>query len=73
MNNLGKQLAFLRESKGLSQNKLAIISKVPQSAISEIEAGKRKNPGIFYLQQLAAALGVTLVELAGFDHRQPNR
>lgn len=73
MNNLGKQLALLRESRGLSQNKLAIISKVPQSAISEIEAGKRRNPGIFYLQQLAAALGVTLVELTGVDHRQHNR
>jgi len=63
MSTIGNQLLILREKKGLSQNGLANISKVPQSAISEIEAGKRKNPGIMYLQRLAAALGVNLSEL----------
>jgi transcriptional regulator with XRE-family HTH domain len=67
MSNIGKQLLLLRKNKNLSQNGLANISKVPQSAISEIESGKRKNPGILYLQQLAAALDVTLVELIGAD------
>lgn len=71
MNNIGKQLLLLRESKGLSQNKLATISKVPQSAISEIESGKRKNPGIIYLQQLAVALDVTLLELTGTNDTNP--
>ncbi|WP_021169468.1 HTH-type transcriptional repressor RghR [Sporomusa ovata DSM 2662] len=67
MSNIGKQLLLLRESKGLSQNQLANISKVPQSAISEIESGKRKNPGIIYFQQLSRALGVTLLELTSVD------
>lgn len=70
MNNIGKQLLLLRKNKGLSQNKLATISKVPQSAISEIESGKRKNPGITYLQQLAVALYVTLLELT--EANKPN-
>lgn len=67
MTSLGKQLFLLRTSKGLSQNKLASLANVPQSAISEIEAGKRKNPGIACLRQLAAALGVTLPELLESD------
>lgn len=67
MSNIGKQLLLLRERKGLSQNQLATISKVPQSAISEIESGKRKNPGIIYFQQLSIALGVTLLELTSVD------
>ena len=65
MGNIGNQLLALRKNKGLSQNGLANISKVPQSAISQIESGKRKNPGIIYLQKLAAALGVNLAELTG--------
>ena len=60
---IGSQLVTLRKNKGLSQNGLANISKVPQSAISQIESGKRKNPGIIYLQKLATALGVNLAEL----------
>ncbi|WP_110954627.1 helix-turn-helix domain-containing protein [Anaerosinus massiliensis] len=67
MINIGKQLLQLRKSKGLSQNQLAIISKVPQSAISEIESGKRKNPGIIYFQQLATALDVSLPDLLTND------
>ncbi|TWH45471.1 helix-turn-helix domain-containing protein [Sporomusa sp. KB1] len=67
MSTIGKQLLLLRESKGLSQNQLANISKVPQSAISEIESGKRKNPGIIYFQKLSIALGVTLLELTSAD------
>lgn len=63
MTMLGKRLLHLRESQGLSQNVLAKLSKVPQSAISEIESGKRKNPGILYLQKLADALKVNLAEL----------
>lgn len=67
MNTLGKQLSVCREIKGLSQNQLATLSKVPQSAISEIESGKRKNPGILYVQQLAGALNVTLLDLIQAD------
>lgn len=59
----GQQLILLRKQKKLSQNRLAHIAKVPQSAISEIESGKRKNPGILYLQKLAAALDTNISEL----------
>lgn len=72
MNSIGKQLQAWRKAKGLSQNQLAALAHVPQSAISEIESGKRKNPGIFCLQQLADALGVNLLELIDPDqHAAP--
>lgn len=71
MSNIGEQLLLLRKNKGLSQNKLAALSKVPQSAISEIESGKRKNPGITYLQQLSIALEVTLLELTETSNLNP--
>lgn len=71
MINIGKQLLVLRENKGLSQNGLANLSKVPQSAISEIESGKRKKPRIMYLQKLAAALGVNLSELTEANNPTP--
>lgn len=60
MTRIGERLLTLRTGKGLSQNKLARLAGVPQSAISEIEAGKRKNPGITSMRRLAAALAVTL-------------
>ncbi|MDU4959151.1 MAG: helix-turn-helix transcriptional regulator [Sporomusaceae bacterium] len=73
MSRLGEQLQLWREAKGLSQNQLAAISHVPQSAISEIESGKRRNPGIYCLQQLAGALNVNLLELIQPDRQElPN-
>lgn len=70
MINIGKNLLLLRENKGLSQNQLSNISNVPQSAISEIESGKRKNPGIIYFQQLAVALDVNLLDLIDVDIKE---
>lgn len=52
MTDIGKRLLFLRRKRGVSQSYLSNLSSVPQSAISEIESGKRKNPGIIYMQNL---------------------
>ena len=57
---LSKQIQNARKAKGWSQNYLAEISGVPQSAISEIEAGKRKNPGIETLRKISVALGIVI-------------
>ncbi|AEG16017.1 helix-turn-helix domain protein [Desulfofundulus kuznetsovii DSM 6115] len=60
MMKLSKRLLELRGS--ISQAELARKAGVPQSAISEIEAGKRK-PRIDTIQKLALALGVSVSEL----------
>jgi transcriptional regulator with XRE-family HTH domain len=52
-----------REAKGMTQLQLATKSKVPQGYISELEAGKKKNPGLDVLKRLARALGVPVTEL----------
>lgn len=46
----------------MTQNELSKISGVPQSAISEAEAGKR-SPRIDTIQKIAKALGVNVTDL----------
>ena len=53
----------LREQRGLTQLALAKKSGVAQGYISDIEAGRKQNPGIETLQKLAKALKVTVAEL----------
>jgi transcriptional regulator with XRE-family HTH domain len=60
---ISKNLAKYRESRGWSQNMLAAKASVQQSTISEIEADKRKNPGIRIIGKLAAALGISITDL----------
>lgn len=59
MGILAKRLAFFRAARGFSQQMLAEKAGVPQSAISDIETGKRKNPGYQLVLKLARALGIS--------------
>jgi len=59
---LPQKLQELRRQKGLTQKKLARLSGVSQSNISEIEVGK-KYPKVPTLRKLAAALGVRVSDL----------
>lgn len=52
----------LREAKGWGQRELAERSGVSQSAISDIENGKR-DPSIKTVKKVAIALGVTILDL----------
>lgn len=52
-----------RKNKGLSQQRLAEISGIPQQTISGIESGVRKNPGVETLAPLARALGCSIDDL----------
>jgi transcriptional regulator with XRE-family HTH domain len=54
------KLKIYREKKGWSQTKLSKVSGVPQSTISEIENGIRKNPTFKTIQKLAKALGESM-------------
>lgn len=40
--SLASNISYFRNEKGLSQNELANLAKIPQSTISDIESGKRK-------------------------------
>ncbi len=53
----------IREQKNLTQHELAKRSGVKQSAISMIESGERKNPGILTLEAIAFGLGCTLNDI----------
>lgn len=59
---LAANLKLFREQKGLSQNQLAKLSNVPQSAIHYIEKGER-NPGLQTIEKLATGLGVSVYKL----------
>jgi transcriptional regulator with XRE-family HTH domain len=56
-----EKLVRLRINKGLSQNRLAQLSGVSQTAIWKIEQGGGANPAT--LKKLADVLGVQPVEL----------
>lgn len=60
---LSRMIKRLLKERGMSQLQLADKSGVPQSYISELAAGKKKNPSLEALQKLARALGVTVSEL----------
>lgn len=57
------RLREIREAKRLDQAELARISGVSQSAISSIERGARKNPGILTLEALARGLCCQLSDI----------
>ncbi|BBB92700.1 MAG TPA: helix-turn-helix transcriptional regulator [Methylomusa anaerophila] len=57
-----KKLANLRKARGWSQKKLSDKSGVSQTYISELEADK-KQPTVFVVQKIAAALEMTVSEL----------
>ena len=63
MSTITKNLRKLRESKGLSQEKLARLSDVANNTIVKIEAGKNQNPTLETLKKIAKALDVSVDEL----------
>ena len=63
MSSITRNLKKLRESKGLSQEKLARLSDVANNTIVKIEAGKNQNPTLDTLKKIAKALSVSVDEL----------
>jgi len=55
-------LKYWRKKRGLTQLKLAKISGVAQSSISEIESGKT-SPNVITAVKLATALNVPVTDL----------
>ena len=63
MSNISKNLRKLRETKGLSQEKLARISDVANNTIVKIAAGKNQNQTLDTLKKIAKDLGDGIDEL----------
>lgn len=63
MSNITKNLRKLRESKKLSQEKLARLADVANNTIIKIEAGKNQNPTLKTLKKVAKALEVSIDDL----------
>ncbi|MEQ1933354.1 MAG: helix-turn-helix transcriptional regulator [Fimbriimonadaceae bacterium] len=59
---VGRNFARLRREKGLTQEQVQERSGLSQQYISDLERGRR-NPTVVTLYELAAALGVSHVEL----------
>lgn len=62
---LGKRLQKVRRQHGLTQQKLCQKANISYSTLAKIERGAIKAPSIFTVQNLAAAIGVSLDELMG--------
>lgn len=60
------RLKKLCEQKGLSINKLAILSGIRQSTLNNIMKGNTKNPKLKRLNKLAMGLDMTVSELLNF-------
>lgn len=60
--NLGKRIAYLRESNGLNQTQLGMECDKDRQSINRLEKGN-VNPSIFYLYQICKALKISLAEL----------
>ncbi len=59
---MGKRIAKIRKSKGLSQDKLALLSEIDRSYVGRIERGE-VNITLEKLYELADTLGCDAKEL----------
>lgn len=53
----------MRETKGLSQEKLARLADVANNTIIKIEGGKNQNPTLDTLKKIAKALEISIDDL----------
>jgi len=67
--NLGRRIADLRRSKGISQLCLAEMADISKEHLSNLERGN-KLPSAKTLAQIASALDVSLDTLIGIDNAQ---
>jgi transcriptional regulator with XRE-family HTH domain len=63
--SLAARLKRLRLERGHTQLSLAEAAGLSRPAVTHIESGRRKRPGVETVRRLAEALGVGLSELAG--------
>jgi transcriptional regulator with XRE-family HTH domain len=62
-NKIGKNIKKLRQTKGLSQDRLSKLADVSYNSIVKLETGGIMNPTIKTLQKIAKALEVRVDDL----------
>ena len=67
--NLGRRIAYLRRSKGISQLCLVEMADISKEHLSNLERGN-KLPSTKTIAQIASALDVSLDMLVGVDNVQ---
>lgn len=65
MSTIGARIVKLKEGAGISRARLADLSKVSAAHIYEIELNRIANPGVFTLEAIAHAFGISLQDLLG--------
>jgi len=65
----GERVRRLRQTRRLSQEKLAFISNMHRTYLGGIERGER-NPSLKNIAAIAKTLGVTLSELFRFEDQE---
>ena len=62
-----RRISRLCKSRGITVNRLAVISDVRQSTLDNIMRGMTKNPGVRTMHKIALAFNMTLAEFLDFD------
>ena len=62
---LGKRIQKSRQKVGMTQQDLCHAANLSYSTLAKIERGAIKSPSIFTIQNIAAALKLTLDDLVG--------
>ena len=62
-----RRISRLCKSRGITVNRLAVISDVRQSTLDNIMRGLTKNPGVRTMHKIALAFNMTLAEFLDFD------
>ena len=62
-----ERIRQLCKQRGITINKLAVMSGVKQSTLDNIVRGLTKNPRVKTLHKLAIAFNMTLSEFLNFD------
>jgi transcriptional regulator with XRE-family HTH domain len=65
LKKVGRNIAGIRNKKGLSQSELSTHAEIEKATLGHIETGTR-NPTIKTLYKIAKALGVSLTELVRY-------
>ena len=68
-NLVGRRIAEARRKSGITQSALAVRVGVTAQAVSKWEQG-RSCPDIAILDEIADALGISLLELLGMEKRE---
>lgn len=71
VNLVGEQLRFIREEKGLSQEKLAELAGMAHARISRIETSK-DNPTLKTLEKIIDALEISPLEFFHYQRLNTN-